>query len=93
VTTTVLTLLSVPGILALTNLAKRFGVTGAWSSLVALATALALVLTQYALRRVDGGALWLQIEQAIIIALSAMGLWDLTNTTADGDYTPTRSAD
>lgn len=82
-TPTVLTVISVPGILALVNLAKRLGLSGPWSALLAVALGTALALAGYLLA--DTGA-WQAIQQGLILGLSAAGLYDLTTPT---NSTPT----
>lgn len=77
-TPTVLTIVSVPGILALVNLGKRLGLSGPWSALAAVVLGVALALAAYLLA--DTGA-WQAIQQGLILGLSAAGLYDLTGTT------------
>lgn len=77
-TTAVLTIVSVPGILALVNLAKHLGLTGPWSALLAVILGVALALTAYLLA---GTGTWQAIQQGLILGLSAAGLYDLTGTT------------
>lgn len=72
-----LTLLAtVPAILALTNLAKDFGVTGKWSALLAvvLGAGLSVADGAFAAEPVYG---W--ITSGLLLGLGAAGLFDLAN--------------
>ena len=71
---TVVTLISIPAILALVNLAKSFGVSGKWAALLAVGLGVALVLGQHF---VDA-ELWSLITLGLILGLSAAGLYDAT---------------
>ena len=71
---TVVTLISVPAILALVNLGKSFGVSGKWSALLAVGLGLGLVLGQYYI----DAELWSLITLGLTLGLSAAGLYDAT---------------
>lgn len=77
-----LTIFSVPGVIALVNLAKKFGVKGRWAQLAAVIIgALLGLLSTWAVAEVAIGARELinGAAQGIIIGLSAAGIYDLTN--------------
>lgn len=69
-----ITLISIPAILALVNLAKSFGVSGKWAALLSVGLGVALVLGQH---YVDA-ELWSLISLGLILGLSAAGLYDAT---------------
>lgn len=72
--TNVLTLVSVPAILALVNLAKGLGLSGKWAALVAVVLGAGLAVAQGQL----GGLPWFQdLIQGVLLGLSAAGLYDL----------------
>lgn len=73
---TLVALVSVPGILALTNLAKHLGVKGKWSALVAVLLGVGLNVARYHLA--SSGA-WQAVEAGTIMGLGAAGLWDFVN--------------
>ena len=80
--TTLVALISVPGILALTNLIKSLGVPGKWSALVAVLLGVGLNAANYLLH--DAG-LWQAAQQGLIMGLGAAGLWDVTKTDSPGE--------
>ena len=70
---TALTLASVPAILALVQLAKSLGLSGKWSTLVAVLLGVVLNVATYAL----GDFGWYQAgASGLILGLSAAGLYD-----------------
>ncbi|MGJ9487129.1 hypothetical protein ACRQFN_02365 [Actinotignum sp. GS-2025e] len=69
----VTTIVSVPAILAGTNLLKSFGVAGKWSALVAII--LGVVLNVAATFAGDTAA-FQAVAQGLILGLGAAGLWD-----------------
>lgn len=72
--TNVLTLVSVPAILALVNLAKGLGLSGKWAALVAVVLGAGLAVAQGQL----GAMPWFQdLIQGVLLGLSAAGLYDL----------------
>lgn len=72
--TNVLTLVSVPAILALVNLAKGLGLSGKWAALVAVVLGAGLAVAQGQL----GALPWFQdLIQGVLLGLSAAGLYDL----------------
>lgn len=76
--TTIVSLASIPAILALVNLGKALGVKGKWAALLAVLLGVGLAIAQYAL----GGFGWYQAAvQGIILGLSAAGLYDMKATT------------
>ena len=66
----IVTIASVPAIVAVTNLLKTLGMTGRWATLAAVC--LGLMLT--ALSRVLDPATWGMISDGLILGLSAAGL-------------------
>ena len=72
--TNVLTLVSVPAILALVNLAKGLGLSGKWAALVAVVLGAGLAVAQGQL----GAVAWFQdLIQGVLLGLSAAGLYDI----------------
>lgn len=70
---TVMTLASIPAILALVQLGKSVGLSGKWSTLLAVVLGVALNVAQYAL----GDYGWYQAgASGLILGLSAAGLYD-----------------
>ncbi|MDK9294559.1 hypothetical protein FAM19031_000597 [Propionibacterium freudenreichii] len=82
--TTLVALISVPGILALVNLLKSIGLSGRWSALAAVLLGVGLSVAHWALA--DWGA-WQAAESGIVLGLGAAGLWDVTKTTPPGEVT------
>lgn len=70
-------LLSVPAIVALTTLAKRLGVRGQWSMLVAVVLGGCLAAAQHYL---GGDPGFQAIAQGVLLGLSAAGLFDAAKT-------------
>lgn len=82
----VTSIVTVPAIVALTNLIKSLGVGGKWSALVAVALGASLALATWAL---TGTGWWEQISSGILIGLAAAGLYDLTpSSTPANNVTP-----
>lgn len=74
----VLTLVSVPAILALVNLAKGLGLSGKWAALVAVVLGAGLAVAQGQL----GALPWFQdLIQGVLLGLSAAGLYDIAAPT------------
>ncbi len=73
-------LASVPGIVALVNLAKQLGLRGPWLPLLAIVLGVALSLAAWA---AADAAWWQAACQGVIFGLGAAGLWDLTSPTGD----------
>ena len=75
---TIVTIASIPAILALVQLAKAFGVAGKWSTL--LAVVLGVVLQAGDAAFVSGASTpaewWAAIGTGLILGLSAAGLYD-----------------
>ena len=69
-----LTITTVPAVLAIVNLLKGFGLSGKWAALVAVVVAVTLVMGE-AYISVE---LWQNISTALILGLSASGLYDVT---------------
>ncbi|MDD7465978.1 MAG: hypothetical protein PUK59_07100 [Actinomycetaceae bacterium] len=84
-----ITIATVPAVLALTNLAKKFGVTGKWATLAAVVIAIGVqFLDAAATYAWDAyGLNWHYLaritSQGIILGLSAAGLYDITTTSAN----------
>lgn len=73
---------SVPGVIALVNLGKKFGVKGRWSQLLACVLgALLGMLSAWATAAtaIDARFMVEAAAQGLIIGLSAAGLYDLSN--------------
>lgn len=78
-TTEIVTIASIPAILALTNLAKSLGLSGKTSALLAVVLGIALAVAQYEL----AGYGWYQAAaQGMILGLSAAGLYDVSKPRA-----------
>lgn len=67
-------LVTVPAIVALTNLIKSLGIGGKWSALVAVALGVALSVADYALA---GTGWWNAASGGLLLGLAAAGLYDL----------------
>ena len=70
---TIITLASVPAILAAVNLLKGLGLTGKWAALTAVVVAAAFVMGEAYVEP----ELWSNITAALILGLSASGLYDV----------------
>lgn len=80
-TTEIVTIASIPAILALTNLAKSLGLSGKASALLAVVLGIALAVAQYELAAYG----WYQAAvQGMILGLSAAGLYDVSKPRATG---------
>lgn len=76
---TVTLIATVPAILALVNLAKRFGIKDQWATLLAVVLGVVLNLGDY----FWSGAGWYSAAtQGLILGLGAAGLYDVTNKDA-----------
>lgn len=79
----IITIASIPAILALTNLAKSLGLSGKVSALLAVVLGIALAVGQYEL----AGFGWYQAAaQGLILGLSAAGLYDVSKPRAEDSY-------
>lgn len=89
--TTIVSLASIPAVLALVNLGKALGVKGKWAALLAVLLGVGLAVAQYGL----GGFGWYQAAvQGIILGLSAAGLYDMKTSVGEPentDFIPTIS--
>mgnify|MGYP000886867048 CR=1 FL=1 len=88
----IITLASIPAILALTNLAKSLGLSGKLSALLAVVLGIALAVGQYELSAYG----WYQAAaQGMILGLSAAGLYDVSKprSTDSGSYEPLHRAE
>lgn len=75
-----LALLATPAaILALVNLAKRFGVSGAWSALLAVILGVALSVSDLAF---GGNAFYVAGANGLLMGLGAAGIYDVVATVA-----------
>lgn len=81
---TAIAILTVPGILALTNLLKDLGLGGKWSALAAVVLGVGLSVAHFYLA--DYGA-WQAAEGGLILGLAAAGLYDLNQTKRDSAAT------
>ena len=70
----VTSIVTVPAIVALTNLIKGLGVGGKWSALVAVLLGVGLAVASYALA--DSGW-WDAASGGLLLGLAAAGLYDL----------------
>lgn len=78
----IITIASIPAILALTNLAKSLGLSGKASALLAVVLGVALAVAQYELAAYG----WYQAAvQGMILGLSAAGLYDVSKSRATGE--------
>lgn len=84
-TVTTMAIISVPGIIAITNLLKKLGVSGAWSALAAVLLGVGLSLAQWALADTGG---WKAATEGLALGLAAAGLWDVTKPATTGAVTP-----
>lgn len=73
----VVTLATVPAVVALVNVYKQFGVTGKWATLSALITGIAV--TAGAMYAPD--AAWQVLSEGAVLGLGAAGLYDVTKPT------------
>ncbi|MDU7384129.1 MAG: hypothetical protein E7L06_08490 [Schaalia turicensis] len=71
---TVITVATVPAIVALTNLVKSLGISGKWSALVAVLLGIGLSVADYALA---GTGWWDAASGGLLLGLAAAGLYDL----------------
>ena len=79
----IVTIASIPAILALTNLAKALGISGKVSALLAVVLGIALAVGQYEL----AGYGWYQAAaQGLILGLSAAGLYDVSKPRVSDSY-------
>ena len=88
----IITIASIPAILALTNLAKSLGLSGKLSALLAVILGIALAVAQYEL----AGFGWYQeAAQGLILGLSAAGLYDVSKprVTGSDSYEPMHRAE
>lgn len=77
----IVTIASIPAILALTNLAKSLGLSGKASALLAVVLGIALAVAQYELAAYG----WYQAAaQGMILGLSAAGLYDVSKQRTTG---------
>ena len=76
------TVLSVPAVVALVELLKRFGVAGRWALLAAVGVAVALNVAAY-LRSASG--LYAVVVSGLLTGLAAAGLYDVAQTAAPSE--------
>lgn len=83
-TSTVVTLASVPAIIALINLLKNLGLSGKWSALVAVVLGGVFAVVDYLVTAnpISAAPLWGAACQGVILGLSASGLYDLSDKIA-----------
>lgn len=70
----IITVATVPAVLAIVNLLKGVGLSGKWSALVSVLVAGVLVMGEAYIHE----ELWQNISKLIILGLSASGLYDVT---------------
>jgi len=75
----VITLASVPAILALVNLAKNLGLAGKFSALVALVLGIVFSLGDYVFTAAQqtGPGMYMAVMAGAVLGLSASGLYDV----------------
>ena len=84
----IITLATVPAILATVNLAKQFGVKGRWAALVAVALGVLFQELDYITLymadwgQIDPRQLLMQAGEGFLLGLGAAGLYDLTPSPA-----------
>jgi L-lactate permease len=76
------TLLSVPAVVAIVQLAKSFGVTGKWALLLAIAVAVAINVAAYYWS--TSGA-FNAVVSGLLLGLSAAGLYDVAKTASPSE--------
>lgn len=76
---TVTLIATVPAILALVNLSKRFGIKDQWATLLAVVLGVALNLGDYFW---SGTGWYSAVTQGLILGLGAAGLYDVTDRDA-----------
>ncbi|MDD7687532.1 MAG: hypothetical protein PT944_06435 [Actinomycetaceae bacterium] len=87
----VITLATIPAVLALVNLAKKFGVRGKWATLAAVLIGISVqfldAAATYAWQSygLDWHYLARILSQGLILGLSAAGLYDLAPTTTSSN--------
>lgn len=76
---TILTIASIPAVLALVNLAKALGLPAKLSIVLAILAGVAGALAEYAW---SGQGWWAAARGGLILGLSAAGLYDVAKTVA-----------
>ena len=77
----IITLATVPAVVALVNLAKAFGISGKWSALLAVTLGVGISLaTTYA----DADVVR-TVSDGLILGLGAAGVYDVANTSAPAE--------
>lgn len=76
---TLTTILSVPAVVAIVEILKRFGVAGKWALAAALLVAVALNVADYYLA---ASGLYAAVTAGLLLGLSAAGLYDVAKTAA-----------
>ena len=70
-------ILSVPAVLAIVELGKRFGITGKWALLVAVIVAIAINVAAYLW---SATGLYNAVVSGLLLGLAAAGLYDAAKT-------------
>ena len=78
-------ILTVPAVLAIVELLKRFGVVGRWAMLAAVGVAVALYAGAYFL---DGSGAWQAVTQGLLVGLAAAGLYDTAQVAGKAPKVP-----
>ena len=79
---TVVTLATIPAVLALTNLIKSFGVSGKYLTLTSFLLGMTITVTEYLVTvsvHVSAQGIYLAVATGAILGLSASGLYDMTS--------------
>ena len=90
----IITLATVPAILATVNLAKQFGVKGRWAALAAVALGILFQELDYITLymadwgQIDPRQLLMQAGEGFLLGLGAAGLYDLTPGTTKPQHDP-----
>lgn len=84
------TLATVPAILALVNLAKSFGISGKWATLLAVILGMAISVIEAV---ASGGAIYPAAATGLVLGLSASGLYDATAALQPSKPTPSAELD
>ncbi len=83
-------LATAPAILALVNLAKRFGLSGAWCALLAVILGVVLSVADALLA---GRPVLPASAAGLLLGLGAAGLYDVAATIGGDTYTPERATE
>ena len=78
-----ISIVTVPGVIALVKWAKSFGITGKWSMLLAMVLGIGLNVAQYAVENpITMEGLWGAVTAGAVMGLAASGIYDTARTIA-----------